>query len=347
MFENENKEAINLENEDNTEIEQLAEQEIIDSELDDSNITKVEDVMEGKINYFDLPKQERDRLLSEYQNSLPEDSIARKEGYAPPQMFGGKDRFGNPIKAKTIEEFEADFHNRKKGNSRDELGKTKEELAEIKKQMSEMRDMLKMQTNNSLANEEEKINYKINELKSNGIYTDEDFDLYNKLNKRKSQIELEKNQFNKPVEQPKQLIHQFNDDELNEINNFRESNLEFSNKLGLSPLARAKFDQVAAATYAADPSLNSQDILFIAKNAVEKSFPNIFQLPKKNNTFMNTQYQTPNNANTVQKKVESPKINYDSLSPSDKHFINGELRNNPGMTSQQVAEKLFARLVKK
>lgn len=346
MFEQE--EDINLEQNSNNEINELQEEDSVqDSNEESENIANVEDIMEGNVNYFDLPKSERDRLLSEYQQSLPEDSIARKNGYAPPQMFGGKDRSGNPIQAKTIEEFERDFLNKTKSNSRSDLEKTKEELAEIKQQMSDMREMLKMQTNNSLVNEEEKINYKLNELKSNGIYTEEDFELYNNLINKKKEIDSQKNNFNKPIELVNKPVNQFSEEEINEINSFRQSNLEFSDKLGQNPLAMSKFDQVAAATYKADPTLNPQDIMFIAKNAVEKSFPNIFQTPKKNNNFMNTQYQSPNNSNIIQKEVKTPKVNFDSLSPADKHFVNGELRNNPGLTQQQVADKLFGKLIKK
>jgi hypothetical protein len=307
----------------------------------------VNDVLEKKVDYFVLPKEQRDSLLEEYQKTLPKGSIAREFGYAPPEMFGGKDRHGNPVKPKTKEEFEQDFINKAKYGNNTELTKTKEELAAIKKQMDEMAALVKLQTNSHLQSEEEKINLRLQELTTNGLYEEKDFNLYNQLLKRKDELEQKKSQFTasepkiEKVE-PRQII-QYTPEEQEAISDFKYSNKDFVGAVSNNNQLLNSFDDFTKSIAKNRPELSPGEILVLAKESTERTFPNFFN-NNKQNVFMNNQYATTS-SNSFQKKTEATRIVFENLTPSDQKFIQGTARNYPGKSYQQVAELLFGKYV--
>lgn len=302
----------------------------------------VADVLEKKVDYFSLPKDERDRLLNDYQKTIPDDSLTKKLGkkYAPPEMFGGKDRQGNPVRPKSLDEFEQDIINQIKygKNDNDDAIKTKEELASVRKQMEEMTAMVKMQASNHLQNEEERLSQQILQAKE-----DYNFDLYDELVSKRNDLRQKKSQFTPPepknerVEQP---IRQYTQQEQDAISDFKSSHKDFVETAKGNDGISKFFDDVTIAAARNNPRLSPSEILTFAKKSTEDMYPNFFTKP--NNVFMNSQYPA-NSSNSFQKKAEAPKLSYENLSASDQKFIEGAARNHPGKNYQQVTEMVFGK----
>jgi len=323
---------------DNTDNIEL--QNIQTPEVEQPSQPTVNDILENKVEYFSLPKDERDRLLQEYQTTIPEDSLTKKLGlhYAPPQMFGGKDRQGNSVKPKSFEEFEQDTINKVKYNNSNnsENFKAKEELAAIKKQMEEMSALVKVQTSNQLQSEEETLAYQIQQARD-----ENDFDAYDKLIDKRSKLQQVKSKF-EPIEPTKEIPSiQYTPKEQAAIQDFKYIHKDFIATTSNNSQIRNSFDDFTKIIARNKPELSPQEILESAKKSTEEMFPNFFT--KSNNVFMNNQYSSAPANNTFQKKPEAPKLIFENLSPSDQKFIEGACRNYPGKTPQQVAETLFAK----
>lgn len=312
--------------------------EVSDQEGEDITVT---DILEKKVKFFSLPSEQRDYLKNQWKNSLTseEDKLLADSGWSPEEMFGGKDRYGNPVKWKNKEEFKRDFIDNKKTSYKSELDRTREEMAAMKTQMEEMAKLVKIQTSNTLRNEEEELKIKIAQAKE-----DYDFETYDKLLARKQEIENQKQLFVK--KEPEKQVYQepapvqLTFEEQEAVANFRRENIDFAeNLMAKNQSAIEHFDKILVATRNARPDLSPAQLLNIAKRSTEETFSNIYS-NKQHNKFMNTQTSQPNNANFI-KKPSAPKIVFDNLSPRDKHFVNGALRNYPGMTPQQVAEQIF------
>lgn len=316
---------------DNLELENLQEPEQVPQ-------ISVDDVLEKKVDYHALPKDERDRLLYEYQKTLPEDSLTRKLGlnYAPPEMFGGKDRHGNLVKPKSLEEFEQDIINKVKyGRNDNESAKTKE-LAEVKKQVEEMAALFKMQASTQLQSEEERLTSQIQQARDEG-----DFDVYDKLIAKRSDLQQKQSQFTPDQKETKIEIKQpiqYTSEETEAIQDFRYSNKDFVQTVASNSQITRSFDDFAMSIAKNRSDLSPKEILAFAKESTERMFPNFFT--KQNNVFMNNQYSATSN-NSFQKKPETSKLVFENLSPKDQRFVTGEARNHPGKSYQQIAELLF------
>lgn len=305
----------------------------------------VNDVLEKKIDYFTLPKDERDRLLQDYQKTLPEDSLTKKLGinYAPPEMFGGKDRQGNPVRPKSLEEFEQDIINKIKYSKNDngDAAKTKEELIAVKKQMEEMSALVKMQANSHLQGEEERLAQQIQQAKD-----DYNFDLYDELISKKNDLQQRKSQFTPPEQKQEkvepQVRPQYTQQEADAIQDFKYAHKDFVQTVSGNSQILTSFDDFTKSIARNRPDLHPKEILDLAKESTERMFSNFFT--KQNNVFMNNQYAGNNsNNNTFQKKAEAPKLSFERLSPSDQKFIEGTARDYPGKSYQQVTEIVFGK----
>ena len=321
--------------------------EINEEEQQDFSQITVADVFEKKVEFQTLPEVERERLINEYRESLPtpEDRfLSREFGYAPEGMHGGKGRDGSPVRVKPWEEFKQDILHKAKSNKSSEVDKIREQNAAMQKQIEEMAALVKMQTTTSLASEEERIDTKLQELTTNGIYEKEDFQLYNNLLKRKEELEQRKKiTLPEPREQRREITeYKYSPAEREAIDDFKASHKDFVSTIIESKSYSDTFDDHVALATRRRPDLTPKEILAYAKKSMEDMYPNVF---KTNNVFMNN--YTPPQSNNFIKKQEASKIVFENLSDTDKRIIIGSARNYPGKTYQEVAETLFGHLLKK
>jgi hypothetical protein len=321
----------------------MSEDNIEQQPVEQEQKVELNDVLEQKVNFFSLPKTERVRLQNEYYETLPEEDreIFREKGYAPPQMFGGKNRQGEHVDAKTPEEFKRDFIDKKKRSYTNELDSTKQELSQVKKQIEEMSNLLKMQTSVGLKTEERTLAEKINQAKYEG-----NFELYDQLKQEQFELNQRKNQITTPVTPPTQE-YAYSPEERVAIDEFKDSHVAFVDSLKRNSVLRNSFDGFLKTIASNDPSLSPKEVLNRAKKAAENVFPDI--VPKQQpNVFMNNQYSSQAAPPIIKKPdTKSKPPRFENMSHYDQVFIRGEAKRFPGKTFQEVVDVLYSTIGKK
>lgn len=299
---------------------------------------QLNDVLEKKVDFHSLPKEEKERLQNNYiDTQIPEEDreLARKEGYTPPEMFRGLDKYGNPVQAKTWDQFKHGYLE-KRETKRDPR---KEEYEQMKREMAEMKELLRLQASNSFQSEEDKINSQIQEARDSG-----DFDAYDRLVLKRNDL-VQKKVSVAPKEVKKEPEVTFTPEEQEAMFEFRLSNKEFTQTLGSDDEILYSFDSQVASIARTRPDLKPHEILALAKTRTERVFPDKFTNKK---TFMNTQYN--NNSTFTPEKKESPKIVFDNLSLSDKLMVESAFKQPPYSrmaSKQEVAEAIFSKYLNK
>lgn len=315
--------------------------EINQENLQEQQPISLNEVLEEKVNFFSLPKEEKQRLQNEYYQTLPEEDREefRSNGYTPKQMFGGKDRYGNDVAWKTPEEFKRDvIEPKKRRNYTNELSNTKEALSKVQSELEHMKRLMELQTNHSLESRERELQNKIEEARYNG-----DFDAYDKL--KQQQLDLSKQKVSLENQIPStQEGPQYTKEEIRAIESFSEEHKEFRDFLKSNLELREVFDDnvkliIKTPRY---KNLSPKEILDMAKRQTEVLYPEFGAKPKVN-VFTNNQYSSQSTP-SIAKKNEPNKISYkyENLDYFSRKMIDGALSQYPGKTPQQVLDILSA-----
>lgn len=307
---------------------------------------KLNDVLERKVNYFELDVEKKEQLRNEYIDSLDysdeDKQLFREKGYVAEQMFGGKDRYANDVQWKNPEEFKRDFIDKRKRNYTSELGETKQQLSQVQREMEELKNLMKFQATSTIESQERDLAVRIEEARYEG-----DFDKYDELRTIQFELKQKKHQFSSPKQEEKfKPQPSFSSEEISAIDNFKYENAEFSKIVLSNVLVRETFDDFVKTTAKSNPNLHPKEVLKIAKELTERVNPDL--APKqKSNVYVNNQYSANSNTSFTKKVDSKPTIKFDQLSEIDKKFIQGATKNYPGKTAQQVFEILSSSIGKK
>ncbi len=187
-------------------------QQELPQEVSEQPEATVDALKEGKLDFFKLPKAEKERLNNEVYENLPDDDAkeAWLMGWRPKELFLGKDKEGNPKPWTDYKEFKqrvesiAPIRNERNRALAKERDTYKEQFEALQKQMKALTEINKSKIERDLLNEEKVLERELLEAREYG-----DFSKYDEINERKRYVETEKlklKTFEEPPVRPQEPV---------------------------------------------------------------------------------------------------------------------------------------------
>ena len=305
-----------------------------------------QDIQDGNVAYQDLQPPQKSAVKKEYYETLPDDKkyLVDDYGYAPPELYNGVDRNGKKVEALPLEGFE-DLVKRGRIKPR-----SQPEKSQLERNVENLSNLVKSQNQNMIAQREADIDRKLAEAEEN-----QDFTSYKQLIKQKDDINLEKLQLNQvekeakevndlPSESPNQQVPYSLEDQT-DLEVFAHQNSHFCEVMKRSPQMIKFFDEKSQQLANNNPNHSLKDILVATKNIAEKVF-NLKGNQAMNPNITNTMYGA-NRGAPVNNKPQTPQVNYNQLGEFEKKWVQGEARNHPGKSLQEVAQIMYGKHIQK
>jgi hypothetical protein len=293
---------------------------------DNNQQISVDDVKAGKVNFFELPTQEKKRiekeLISQYS---PEDqAFIEATNWKPKELFKGLNRDGSPREWTPLDKFKQNYLNNPALRAERERA-LERRLEAMNSQVEKISRLNQIKLEKEHKALEAKINRELQEAESIG-----DLDSYKSALQRKQELDAERNEINQIAAPQQQQIDPYVEKQVKE---FRDRNPWYGIDQEVTQYSIKQFDLLNQAR----PDLGVKEKLEI----IEKNAREIFSHKIPNQNRIMPVIDTPKNAGTfTTNKPATNQIQYTRL-PEDEQRRVDQLAKLQRLSREEIIKKYF------